>query len=155
MRQTISVLSILLFLLGTAYDGNAQAKPSAKPTVSKILLKTIWGNFLGDSLPASKIMELVDSSLHALDQNKRFYQIESFKFLYEEKEPYLNEKGQVAFYVDAIGDQFKGDSLPTIWRNRIKETLKPGDVLYFNNIIVQLKGSTERYLAPALTFYVK
>jgi hypothetical protein len=136
----------------------AAKKPAAattKTTATALRFRSTWGIFLSDSLPRPEIMKLLDSPLVVRDQKNNKYPVVSFDFTYERKEPYINDTtGKPGFYTEFVGDSFKGDKLPTLWVERIKEMLERNEVFYFDNIIINYTGD-KLYRAPKLKFNVR
>ena len=155
-----------MFLLFTSIPALAQTgkpktpaakKPAAtaKPTITALRFRSTWGIFLSDSLPRPEIIKLLDSPLVVRDQKNNKYPVVSFDFTYERKEPYLNDTtGKPGVYTDFVGDSFKGDKLPSLWVERIKEMLERNEVFYFDNIIINYTGD-KLYRAPKLKFNVR
>ncbi|PSL32122.1 hypothetical protein [Chitinophaga ginsengisoli] len=156
-----------MFLLFTSLPALAQTgkpktpaakKPAAattKTTTTALRFRSTWGIFLSDSLPRPEIMKLLDSPLVVRDQKNNKYPVVSFDFTYERKEPYLNDTtGKPGFYTEFVGDSFKGDKLPSLWVERIKEMLERNEVFYFDNIIINYTGD-KLYRAPKLKFNVR
>lgn len=156
-----------MFLLFTSFSALAQTgktqtpaakKPAAAPAKTKtppIRFRSSWGIFLSDTLPRPELLKLLDSPLVVRDQKNIKYPVVSFEFLYERKEPYLNDTtGKPAFYTEYIGETFKGDRLSPLWAERIKEMLERHEVFYFDNIIINYTGD-KLYLAPKLQFNVR
>ncbi|SDH13988.1 hypothetical protein [Chitinophaga filiformis] len=135
----------------------AAKKPAAttKTTTTALRFRSTWGIFLSDSLPRPEILKLLDSPLVVRDQKNNKYPVVSFDFTYERKEPYLNDTtGKPGIYTDFVGDSFKGDKLPSLWVERIKEMLERNEVFYFDNIIINYTGD-KLYRAPKLKFNVR
>lgn len=131
----------------------ASAKTSAKTTTLRF--RSTWGIFLSDSLPRPEVMKLLDSPLVVRDDKNNKYPVVSFDFTYERREPYLNDTtGKPGFYTEFVGDSFKGDKLPPLWVERIKEMLERNEVFYFDNIIINYTGD-KLYRAPKLKFNVR
>lgn len=131
----------------------ASTKTSAKTTTLRF--RSTWGIFLSDSLPRPEVMKLLDSPLVVRDDKNNKYPVVSFDFTYERREPYLNDTtGKPGFYTEFVGDTFKGDRLPSLWVERIKEMLERNEVFYFDNIIINYTGD-KLYRAPKLKFNVR
>lgn len=155
-----------MFLLFTSLPALAQTgkpktpaakKPAAtaKTTTTALRLRSTWGIFLSDSLPRPEIVKLLDSPLVVRDQKNNKYPVVSFDFTYERREPYLNDTtGKPGIYTEFVGDSFKGDKLPSLWVERIKEMLERNEVFYFDNIIINYTGD-KLYRAPKLKFNVR
>jgi hypothetical protein len=133
--------------------------PAKKPSTAlakntALRFKTSWGIFLGDSLPKNELIKLLDSPLVVRDNKNNKFPVVSFNFTYEKKEVYLNDTtGKPGYYSEAIGEHFNGPKLDTLWSNQVKTTLSKGEVLYFNDIIVNYTGN-KLYRVPAIQFTV-
>jgi len=153
---------LLSFLLATAITpvvAQSVKKPAATPaTVSSkrpMKLRSSWGIFLSDTLPKSEVIKLLDSALVVRDEKNNKYPVLSFAFTYEKHEPFLNDTtGQPGVYKDFTGDNFKAAALPEAWSKHLKETLQTGDILYFDEIIIQY-APEKFYQSPALKISVK
>jgi hypothetical protein len=130
-------------------------KPAATTVKTTLRFRTTWGIFLSDTLPRPELLKLLDSTLVVRDDKNNKYPVVSFDFTYERKEPYLNDTtGKPGFYSEFVGDSFKGDKLPALWAERIKEMLERNEVLYFDNIIINYTGD-KLYKVPKLRFNVR
>ncbi|NIG57684.1 hypothetical protein [Chitinophaga sp. Cy-1792] len=168
----IKHLLVFSFVLGSAAVQAQTTKPaSAKTPAAKpathtpagaavaakrpMKLVSTWGIFLGDSLPKNEIVKLLDSSLIVRDEKNVKYPVISFAFTLEQHEPYLNDTtGQPAIYKDYTGDNFKQAKMTTIWANGLKANLGKGDILFFDEILVQ-QPNGKVYKAPSLKFTVR
>lgn len=156
-------LSVIIFFLGLASStafaqSGKKSVPPAKAAVSAkrpMKLRSSWGLFLSDTLPKSQVVKLLDSALVVRDEKNNKYTVISFAFTYEQHQPYLNDTtGQPGVYKDYTGDNFKAAGLPVLWSTRLKESLQQGDVLYFDDIIIQY-ATDKLYKAPSLRIDVK
>jgi hypothetical protein len=164
MRKCYLISGILLLftslpaLAQTGKPKTPAKKPaaaSAKPKTTTLRFRSTWGIFLSDSLPRPEVMKLLDSPLVVRDDKNNKYPVVSFDFTYERREPYLNDTtGKPGFYTEFVGDSFKGDKLPPLWVERIKEMLERNEVFYFDNIIINYTGD-KLYRAPKLKFNVR
>lgn len=158
------LISGILFLFTSlpvlAQTGKPKTPAAKKPATASAKTTTLrfrstWGIFLSDSLPRPEVIKLLDSSLVVRDEKNNKYPVVSFDFTYERREPYLNDTtGKPGFYSEMVGDSFKGDKLPSLWAERIKEMLERNEVLYFDNIIINYTGD-KLYRAPKLKFNVR
>jgi hypothetical protein len=139
----------------------AQNKPAVKqpatPAAAKSALRfrTTWNNFLSDTVPRPDILKIADSPLVVRDQKNNKFPVIAFEFTYESREVGINDTtNKPVIYSDFTGEVFKTDRLSPLWSKHVKETLKPGDVLYFNNIIVKY-AEDKLYRVPPLKFFVR
>lgn len=162
MRRCYLLSGLLLLMTGLptlAQTGKPKAttapKPAATTVKTTLRFRTTWGIFLSDTLPRPELLKLLDSTLVVRDDKNNKYPVVSFDFTYERKEPYLNDTtGKPGFYSEFVGDSFKGDKLPALWAERIKEMLERNEVLYFDNIIINYTGD-KLYKVPKLRFNVR
>jgi hypothetical protein len=136
----------VLIVIGCSAAAAAQVKKpaAAKKTAAKekpLSFRTTWGVFLSDTLPRPEVVKLLDSSLVVRDNKNNKFPVVSFDFIYQSKEPYLNDTTQqIGFYTESTGDSFKSNRLDTLWSGRLKETVKKGEVLWFSNIVIRYTG---------------
>lgn len=167
MLKHLSAFIFLLLMLNTAASAQSGRKPvpatkalsatKAPAATSKrpAKLRSSWGLFLSDTLPKSQVAKLLDSALVVRDEKNHLYPVLSFAFTYEQHQPYLNDTtGQPGIYKDYTGDNFKTSRLPALWSTRLKESLQQGDVLYFDDILIEYVPD-KLYRAPSLRITVK
>ncbi|WP_326994070.1 hypothetical protein [Chitinophaga sp. 212800010-3] len=158
---------LLSLLLATAVmpvlaqTGKKPATPKGHPAAAAVAnqkpkkLRSTWGIFLSDTLSKTEVIKLLDSALVVRDEKNVRYPVISFALTYEKHEPYLNDTtGQVAVYKDYTGENFKSATLSPLWSNGLKDQLKSGDILYFDEIIVRYTGD-KLYKAPPIQITVK
>ncbi|SHL19490.1 hypothetical protein SAMN05444266_102393 [Chitinophaga jiangningensis] len=157
----IKHLLLLTCLLATIHTMGQTTKPAAKKPAAATSgkrptkLVSTWGNFLSDSLPKNELVKLIDSALIVRDEKGAKYPVISFAFTYETREAYLNDTtGQPGLYKDYIGNNFQDARMDSVWRKGMKEKLEKGNVLYFDEILIQYSAD-KIYKAPALKFIVR
>ncbi|UYQ94244.1 hypothetical protein MKQ68_03955 [Chitinophaga horti] len=148
----------LLFIASMAGAVSATAQTTKKPATpakNTLRFRTTWNNLLADSLPRPDIIAMADSPLVVWDNKKNKYPVVSFEFTHESREIGINDTtNKPVIYTDFTGEVFKTDRLSPIWAKHVKETIQPGHVLYFNNIIVKYAGD-KLYMVPAMKFFVR
>ncbi|MBC9931913.1 hypothetical protein [Chitinophaga qingshengii] len=161
MLKHLSAFIFLLLMVNMATWAQAGKKPApatkATPVTNKrpAKLRSSWGLFLSDTLPKSQVAKLLDSALVVRDEKNHLYTVISFAFTYEQHQPYLNDTtGMPAVYKDYTGDNFKTNRLPALWNARLKQDLQTGDVLYFDDILIEY-APDKLYRAPSLRIEVK
>lgn len=140
-----------------AQSGKEKPPASGSQEAGKkgLRFRSTWGIFLSETLSKTEIVKLLDSVLVVRDQQNNKFPVVSFKFTYENVEPYLNDStGRPDVYREYIGDNFKSDRLSPLWSTRMKDMVKSGDVLFFDDIIIRYTGD-KYYRAPSLKFQVK
>ncbi|MEZ5028666.1 MAG: hypothetical protein R2765_07755 [Ferruginibacter sp.] len=119
---------------------------NTKPAASKAFQKftppklTTTLGIRSDSVMVVKeeAIQLVALPLKITDDKKNNYSISSYQLMYKRKAVTEDEEtGKVTPVVSNVSDLFKVNLLPTIWKNILKEQLKPGDELFFFDIIVK------------------
>ncbi|MGB4844766.1 MAG: hypothetical protein WBP16_09895 [Ferruginibacter sp.] len=152
---------LLLFVLSvTALTAWAQKPASGKPvTVQKFTppkLTCVLG-IHADSATVFKeeAVQLVKLPLKITDDKKNVYTISSYRFKYTRRVVTENEEtGKALPAISEILDLFRTTPLPDLWRNTIAEQIKPGEELYFFDIVVT--DAQGRYMfAPTLRIKVK
>ncbi|MBC9915254.1 hypothetical protein [Chitinophaga varians] len=161
MLKHLSAFIFLLLMINVNTFAQSGKKPvpatKGAPVSNKrpAKLRSSWGLFLSDTLPKSQVVRLLDSALVVRDEKNHLYPVISFAFTYEQHQPYLNDTtGQAAIYKDYTGDNFKTSRLPALWSSRLKESLQQGDVLYFDDILIEYVPD-KLYRAPSLRITVK
>lgn len=144
-------LGLAAFTTATAQSRPKTTKPAAQ---TPLRFRSTWNIYLSDSVPRPDILKILDSPLVVRDQKNNKYPVTSFEFTYEKREAGINDTTQKpVIYSDFTGDIFKADRLSPLWTKNLKENLQPGDVLYFNNIVV--KRDTSFYRVSPLKFFVR
>ncbi|GEP90230.1 hypothetical protein SAMN05660909_00162 [Chitinophaga terrae (ex Kim and Jung 2007)] len=161
MLKKLSLSCLFVFSVACTFAQSskkpAKAAPSPATSANKrpAKLRSSWSIFLSDTLPKNEVIKLLDSALIVRDEKNVKYPVISFAFTYEKHEPYLNDTtGQVNIYKDYTGDNFKAATLSPLWSKALKANLESGDVLYFDEIIIQYTPD-KMYKAPSLRFDVK
>jgi hypothetical protein len=150
---------ILLLGAGCAM---AQTKPPVKTAPQKNAFPKISvtiGGLKGGDISSEKLSTIVDSALIAADENENenanTYTIVRFRLFYKFKSTYRDENSdQKKSYDDMRTSDFTNTAvLPELWRASIKDNIKKGDEMIFDNIIVVLKNGS-KIMAPSVKFKV-
>ncbi|MFT3746802.1 MAG: hypothetical protein QM768_00730 [Agriterribacter sp.] len=125
----------------------------AKPVFPKINMSI--GGLKGGDISPEMLSKIVDSVLIAKDENATTYSIVRFRLFYKFKSTYQDEEsGQKKSSDDMRTSDFTNTSvLPELWRASIKDNIKKGDEMIFDNIIVVLKNGS-KIMAPSIKFKV-
>lgn len=126
--------------------------PKFKPPVVKTFLGI---NQNGAQVTAEDGNQLVGLPLKIVDDKNKPYPIDSYQFLYKQKSTILNDetgKQETTFTIAA--DRFDSTPLPKVWIANIAGRLKPGEELYFFDIVVKDKEG-RRFFAPELKITIK
>lgn len=152
-----------VFILFVLFTCNCLQAQNTKPAASKAFQKftppklTTTLGIRSDSVVVVKeeAIQLVALPLKITDDKKNNYSISSYQLMYKRKAVTEDEEtGKVTPVVSNVSDLFKVTPLPTIWKNILKEQLKPGDELFFFDIIVKDTQGRIMY-APTLRIKVK
>ncbi len=152
MMQKLLYTTIVLCCCALGATAQAKPRPAVKkPAVAKPLhFRTSWGIFLSDTLPRNEVVKLLDSALTVRDGNNKTYPVVSFDFTYDQREALQDEKTkEVKVYTESTGDSFRSDKLSPLWSKHLKQTIQKGEVLFFNNIVIQY-AADKFYRAPEL-----
>lgn len=160
MRKAIIAILFLTGIVGV-FSAQAQHKSknsAPKDTVAKGLtpvFKSTLGNVLSNTIPASMMKSLLDSSLHARDKNGHLHPVVSFQFGYRTHNTFLNDTtGKAESAASYFSFQFYSDHLDSLWKKKVSEQLKPGDELFFDKVIARDPKNVQ-YLSSPLHFIVQ
>ncbi|MBX3257785.1 MAG: hypothetical protein KF862_26890 [Chitinophagaceae bacterium] len=149
---------LLFFVLALATSANAQTqKPKssapAEPAIPKVTVSI--GGYKGGNITSDILSGIVDSSVTVRDGKGTTYQVVRFRVLYKFKSTYDDpDTGQKKAFDDMRTNDFSNTAVMSeLWRQSIKDNVKKGDEMIFDNIIVKLKNGT-RLMAPPVTFKV-
>jgi hypothetical protein len=135
------VLSCLLAITTLAVA--QKPKPVVKAAAQKIILpklKTALGNRSDTMVTVSvdEATKLVTLPLTITDDKKAVYSISSYQCMYRRKGVTENEEtGKVTPITSMVADIFKTTPLPEIWKKIITEQLKPGEEIFFFDVVVK------------------
>ena len=158
------ILHALLFCLITMSAIGQVKKPThsksiIKPATQKQVpfkLKTMLGkNINGGAVTVNEGLQLLKFPLRVLDDKNISYPIYSYNLMYKRKGIIEDEntgKKQVSY--TSIGDRFTTTPLPSTWEEKIRETLKSGEELYFFDIIIKDKMGRKSF-APDLKIEIQ
>ena len=131
-----------LLLLAVVLMGSQQLMAQAKPAVAKFKppkLFTQMGGFR-DSVTLSVVEaeNIINQPLKIFDDKKGVYTISSYQFLYRRKVVTEDEAtGKAIPTTSVIAGTFKTTPMSDIWINSVKEQVRPGEELYFFDIIAK------------------
>ena len=143
----LSGLQILLF---------AQVKPTNPKPYKPPVLTTALGSLTGKAFASKEeVLNIIGLPILITDSKKTSYKISSYQLLYREKTQIEDDKtGEVKSSSDMVSKLFKESPLPEVWIRNIKERLKPGEELYFFDVIVKDSQGRPLY-APDLSITIK
>lgn len=138
----------------TAFAQKKAITKNSRTTLVKIYTSL---NGLSDSsrITAEDAEKMIALPLTIQDTKKTQYTISSYQFMYVKKGVTEDEvSGKVTPVMSSVSNIFKSSPLSPIWIKSIQEQVKPGEELFFFDIIV--KTSTGKLLyAPTLRLLVR
>ena len=155
----------LKFILLTAVIFNCsfvfaqKPKPVTAKTVQKFTPPKITSALGIRSDTASvyreEAIQLITLPLKVTDAKKNVYTISSYQFIYKKRGVTEDEEsGKVSPVMSMVSDLFRETPLPALWVKIISEQIKPGEELYFFDIVA--KDAQGRLMfAPELKIKVK
>ncbi|MEO6406992.1 MAG: hypothetical protein ABIY51_03585 [Ferruginibacter sp.] len=150
MKKIIPALFLMCFLF--SFSGIAQKKTGPiKPKISTTL------NGIRDSsvITVDDAIKFIAMPISILDDKKGVYRISSYMFMYVRKGVTEDEAtGKVSPITSNVSAIFKTTPLSPIWIKTIQEQVKPGEELFFVDIIVK-DGAGKLFYAPTLRLLVK
>jgi hypothetical protein len=151
------VLSIVFSLLSCF--SNAQSKKAKHDTVAiamPLIFSTYWGPVGTGNAPAAQIAAIAPAAILVRDNAGKLYPVNGFRINYKFKSTYRDdESGQTKSMSDLrVGDFNNTAQLSQVWAESIKDNVKPGDTILFNQVLFRnVKGKQQ--LAPALKIVVR
>lgn len=142
----IIVKTVFFFLVSFSFfaTANAQKATERKTTTSNPKFKppklTCFLGAFSDSvnIPTSEAETLIALPLKIYDSKKVEYTISSYNFLYRRKVVTEDEQtGKVSPASSMSAGIFKQTPLPALWIEQVRENLKPGEELFFFDIIAK------------------
>lgn len=108
-----------------------------------------------DSVFVEEAVQLVKLPLKVTDDKKNEYTISSYQLMYKRKGVTEDEAtGKVTPVMSNISDIFRKTPLPELWVKTLTEQLRPGEELYFFDIVA--KDAQGRLMfAPELKIRIK
>ena len=151
--KPIKILFTMLLLAG-GIELQAQTKPVAKYKVPKLFTQ-IGGLRDSVSIPVSEAENIIGQPLKIFDDKKGVYTISSYQFLYRKRGVTENEEtGKVTPITSIVSSLFKITPLPDTWLTQVREQVKPGEELFFFDVIAKDAQGRVMY-APNLKIMVK
>lgn len=122
--------------------GAKQVLAQTKPAIVKFKppkLFTQMGGFRDSiTLTVIEAENIIDKPLKIFDDQKGVYSISSYQFIYRRKVVTEDEiTGKAIPTSSMVAGTFKVSPLPAIWINSVKEQVRPGEELYFFDIIAK------------------
>lgn len=147
-------LFLVLVILAAAAQLQAQTRPVAKYKVPKLF--TQLGGFRDSvNISVEEAENIIGQPLKIFDDKKGVYSISSYQFLYRKRGVTENEEtGKVTPITSIVSNRFKVTPLPDTWASQVKEQVKPGEELFFFDVIAKDAQGRIMY-APNLKIMVK
>lgn len=142
-----------IFLIAISMNASAQTKPAVK--FKPLPLKTIIGGYKDSAIiSVAEAERIIGEKLYISDTKKAVYGISSFQFAYRKLGATEDEQtGKVSPAYSLITNTFKTTPLPENWIQQIREQVKPGDELWFFDVIVKDAEGRVMY-APDVKFRI-
>ena len=140
------VKNLFIFFCGCIIVTVAMAqKPATQPratTVQKFKppkLKCTLGKRADTAfVSVDEAIQLITFPLIVTDDKKNVYTISSYQCMYKRKAVTENEEtGKITPITSMVADVFKATPLPEIWKKIITEQLRPGEEIFFFDVVVK------------------
>lgn len=131
-------LLLLAFVLLSSQQLLAQTKPATVKFKLPKLFTQMGGFRDSVTLTVTEAENIINQPLKIFDDKKGLYTISSYQFLYRRKVVTEDEATGKAIPTNSmVAGTFKVTPMPEIWVNSVKEQVRPGEELYFFNIIAK------------------
>lgn len=159
LPSQIILLSFFTFSLQTLCAQKPAARPAASIVQkSKLPILTTHLGPIKDSvvkMSANIVKSIIDARLVITDDKGNEYKLTYYEFLYKRIAIKEDEAtGKISPTTTISADHFTTSPLPSLWKKIIKEELKPGEELYFFDIIVKNAQGVSMY-APTLKILIQ
>ena len=151
------LLTVVIFSCSIVFA--QKPKPVTAKTVQKFTPPKI-SSALGlrsdtASVYREEAIQLITLPLKVTDAKKNVYTISSYQFMYKKRGVTEDEEsGKVSPVMSMVSDLFRETPLPALWVKIISEQIKPGEELYFFDIVA--KDAQGRLMfAPELKIKIK
>lgn len=131
-------LLLLAFVLLSSQQLLAQTKPAPVKFKPPKLFTQMGGLRDSVTLKVPEAENIINQPLKIFDDKKGLYTISSYQFLYRRKVVTEDEAtGKAIPTSSTVAGTFKVTPMPEIWVNSVKEQVRPGEELYFFDIIAK------------------
>ena len=151
------LLTVVIFSCSIVFA--QKPKPVTAKTVQKFTPPKITSALGIRSDTASvyreEAIQLITLPIKVTDAKKNVYSISSYQFMYKRSGVTEDEEsGKVSPVMSMVSDLFRETPLPALWVKIISEQIKPGEELYFFDIVA--KDAQGRLMfAPELKIKIK
>ena len=154
----IKIVLSILFSLVSCYSiaQPKKAKVDTLATAMPLTFATYWGPVGTGNALAAQIAAISPAAILVRDNTGKLYPVNAFRINYKFKSTYRDdESGQTKSRSDLrVGDFNNTAQLSQVWAGSIKDNVKPGDTILFNQVLFRnVKGKLQ--LAPALKIVVR
>ncbi len=149
----IKLLVVIVFA-ATGLNASAQTKPVAK--FKPPALSSIMGGYKDSvTINVGEAERIIGEKIAITDGKKGAYTISSYQFAYKKIGVSEDEQtGKVTPTKTLVSSLFKVSPLPPTWIQQVREEIKPGDELWFVDVIAKDAQGRVMY-APDIKFIVK
>jgi hypothetical protein len=142
VQKTVVVLSCLfaVVIAKAQVTKTAKAKTAMASKFKQPKLKTALGSNsdTAASVTVNEALQLINLPLTITDDKKNTLTITSYQCLYKRKAVTEDEQsGKVSPTSSIVAQLFKTTPLPELWKKIITEQLKPGEELYFFDVVAK------------------
>jgi hypothetical protein len=150
---TVVCMAIAFSLIAQSQNKNAKgdddkAKSKTKPKPKPIPVYLGKSDKDGGLISYRLFNELLAQGLSSKDSAGKIFKVTSFMLNYGERNLYEDSVGNPLIITDYMAEMCDGDTLTTFLKNNITERSKPGDTVYFEQILVK---APEGYAAHGKT----
>ena len=150
-------MSIVFFLVSNfSFAQSKKVKVDTIPAPMPLTFATYWGPVATGNALAAQIAAISPAAILVRDNTGKLYPVNGFRINYKFKSTYRDdESGQTKSMSDfRVGDFNNTAQLSQVWAESIKDNVKPGDTILFNQVLFRnVKGKLQ--LAPVLKIVVR
>jgi hypothetical protein len=141
LKNTVVICCLLAFTTLAVAQTTKPAKPKETP-VQKFKAPKLNASLGAHSdtsiVSVDEALQLIMQPLMVTDDKKNKYSISSYQCMYKRKAVTENEEtGKVSPVTSIVAEVFKTTPLPEIWKKTITEQLKPGEEIFFFDIVAK------------------
>jgi len=134
----VIMLSIACCFAASVAIAQKTTKPAAQKFKPPVLI-TVLGNYKDSvSIGVEDAEKIIALPLKIYDANKTAYTVSSYNFLYRRRVVTEDEKtGKVSPASSMSSSMFTTTPLPALWVDQVREKLKPGEELFFFDVVAK------------------
>lgn len=144
MAQFARFLLLVCFsaILTTAIAQKPKQNPAKPATTQKFkppkLISSLGTRSDSATISVGEALQIILLPLVITDDKKNPYTISSYQLMYKRRAVTEDEKtGKVTPTTSSVANLFRQTPLPELWKKNITEQLKPGEELFFFDIIAK------------------